>query len=74
MGTSIRIVAGMLTLACVALASTAEAQVGETGKLRLTGGVNTVAGVAGGGLTPWAVIGSNTTADQVGAADTTART
>jgi hypothetical protein len=68
MGTSIRIVAGMLALACVGLASTAEAQVGETGKLRLTGGVNTVDGVAGGGLTPWAVIGSNATADQVGAA------
>jgi hypothetical protein len=68
MGTSIRKVAWMLTMTCMALASTAEAQVGETGKLRLTGGVNTVDGVAGGGLTPWAVIGSNATADQVGAA------
>jgi hypothetical protein len=68
MRTSIRIAAGMITLACVASASTAEAQMGETGKLRLTGGVNTVDGVAGGGLTPWAVIGSNASADQVGAA------
>src|SRR5262245_60401615 len=67
MRTSIRIV-GVLALAWVALASTAEAQIGETGKLRLTGGVNSVDGVAGGGITPWAVIGSNASADQVGAA------
>jgi hypothetical protein len=65
---SIRHAAGIFALAFFTLASTAAAQVGETGKLRLTGGVNTVDGVAGGGLTPWAVIGSNATADQVGAA------
>jgi Protein of unknown function (DUF3034) len=68
MGISIRHRAGMFALAFMTLASTAAAQMGEAGKLRLTGGVNTVDGVAGGGLTPWAVIGSNASADQVGAA------
>ena len=68
MGTSIRRAAAMAALAVISLASAAAAQIGETGKLRLTGGVNTVDGVAGGGLTPWAVIGSNATADEVGAA------
>lgn len=38
----------------------------ETGKLLLTGGVSSIDGAAGGGLTPWAVIGSNATADQIG--------
>jgi hypothetical protein len=39
----------------------------DTGKLLLTGGVSSVDGVAGGGLTPWAVIGSNATDDEIGA-------
>ncbi|QRX82639.1 DUF3034 family protein [Glaciimonas sp. PAMC28666] len=39
----------------------------DTGKLLLTGGVSSIDGAAGGGLTPWAVIGSNATADQIGA-------
>jgi Protein of unknown function (DUF3034) len=39
----------------------------ETGKLRLTGGVSSIDGAAGGGLTPWAVIGSNASAGEVGA-------
>ena len=39
----------------------------DTGKLLLTGGVSTVDGAAGGGLTPWAVIGSNATAGEIGA-------
>lgn len=39
----------------------------DTGKLLLTGGVSTIAGSAGGGLTPWAVIGSNATEGEVGA-------
>lgn len=38
----------------------------ETGKLLLTGGVSTIAGSAGGGLTPWAVIGTNATEGEVG--------
>lgn len=37
------------------------------GKLLLTGGVSQVEGAAGGGLTPWAVIGGYGTRDQVGA-------
>jgi hypothetical protein len=37
-----------------------------TDKLLLTGGVSTVDGAAGGGISPWAVIGSNATADQMG--------
>jgi hypothetical protein len=36
-------------------------------KLPLTGGVNSIEGAAGGGLTPWAFIGGNGTKDQIGA-------
>jgi len=36
------------------------------GKLLLTGGVSTVEGAAGGGLTPWAVTGSYASAGEVG--------
>lgn len=39
----------------------------DSGKLLLTGGVSSIDGAAGGGLTPWAVIGSNATQGQVGA-------
>jgi hypothetical protein len=38
-----------------------------SGKLLLTGGVTQVEGAAGGGLTPWAVIGGYGTQDQIGA-------
>lgn len=38
----------------------------ETNKLLLTGGVSSVDGAAGGGLTPWAVIGSNATEGEIG--------
>lgn len=37
------------------------------GKLLLTGGVSSIDGAAGGGLTPWAVTGSYATNDEVGA-------
>ncbi|MGZ3304451.1 MAG: DUF3034 family protein [Asticcacaulis sp.] len=37
-----------------------------SGKLLLTGGVNTVEGTAGGGLTPWAVTGGYGAANQLG--------
>lgn len=37
-----------------------------TGKLRLTGGVSSVEGAAGGGISPWALIGSQGAADEVG--------
>lgn len=38
----------------------------DTGKLLLTGGVSSIDGAAGGGLTPWAVIGTNATDDEIG--------
>ncbi len=46
----------------------------DTGKLLLTGGVSSIDGAAGGGLTPWAVIGSNATAGEVGATAFVTRT
>ena len=39
----------------------------DSGKLLLTGGVSSIDGAAGGGLTPWAVTGSYATNGQVGA-------
>lgn len=39
----------------------------ETGKLLLTGGVSSVEGTAGGGITPWAVLGTQATDGEVGA-------
>lgn len=44
-------------------AATAQA---DRGKLLLSGGVSTIEGAAGGGLTPWAVIGSYATDGEVG--------
>ena len=43
-----------------------ETPTGTSGKLLLTGGVTQVEGSAGGGLTPWAVIGGYGTRDQIG--------
>ena len=54
----------LLAVCAVLAASTAQA---DTGKLLLTGGVSTIEGTAGGGLTPWAVIGSNATEGETGA-------
>jgi hypothetical protein len=53
------LIAGAFALLC------AGAQA-DTGKLLLTGGVSTIEGAAGGGLTPWAIIGSNATAGEIG--------
>ncbi len=39
----------------------------DTGKLKLTGGVSSVDGVAGGGISPWALIGTNATTSEWGA-------
>ncbi|WP_085339367.1 DUF3034 family protein [Aquidulcibacter paucihalophilus] len=39
-----------------------------SGRLKLTGGVNQIEGAAGGGFTPWALIGGYGTKDQVGGA------
>jgi len=56
----------LLASACgLALAGTAHA---ATDKLLLTGGVSTIDGAAGGGISPWAVIGSNATEGQWGVA------
>ena len=54
-----------LVLGVVTACAVAEA---DTGKLLLTGGVSTIEGAAGGGLSPWAVIGSNATDGETGAA------
>jgi hypothetical protein len=56
---------GQLALAACAAAACGLAQA-DTGKLVLTGGVSSIDGAAGGGLTPWAVIGSNATEGEVG--------
>ncbi len=45
----------------------------DTGKLVLTGGVTSVDGAAGGGLTPWAVIGTQATRGEWGASATSSR-
>ena len=54
-------------MAALALACSAGLAHADTGKLLLTGGVSTIAGSAGGGITPWAVIGTNATEGEVGA-------
>jgi hypothetical protein len=59
-----KLLATTLCLAAASLCATlAQA---DTGKLLLTGGVSSIDGAAGGGLTPWAVIGSNATAGEMG--------
>ena len=55
------------TLMAGALAAFSAGAQADTGKLLLTSGVSSVDGAAGGGLTPWAVIGSNATDDEIGA-------
>ncbi len=47
-------------------ATAVQTPTGTSGKLLLTGGVTQVEGAAGGGLTPWAVIGGYGTRDQIG--------
>ena len=42
----------------------APAFAGDGGKLLLTGGVSQLEGAAGGGITPWAVIGGYGTRDR----------
>ena len=54
-------------LALAAAAAFSTGAHADTGKLLLTGGVSSVEGAAGGGLTPWAVIGSNATDGEIGA-------
>ena len=58
------------TSATLATAADAQAQASDfttSSKLLLTGGVTNIEGSAGGGLTPWAIIGGYGTKDQIGA-------
>lgn len=57
---------GRVALAAVALALGTGAAQAADGKLLLTGGVASIDGAAGGGLTPWAVTASYATQGQVG--------
>jgi len=61
---------GALALLAAALALAHPHARAETDKLLLTGGVTSIDGAAGGGLTPWAVIGSNATEGEWGATAT----
>lgn len=58
-----KLVTSLVAASAVVFCAGAQA---ETGKLLLTGGVSSIDGAAGGGLTPWAVIGSNATAGETG--------
>lgn len=58
--------ARLLPLAAAAALLTAAPVHADTGKLLLTGGVSSVEGAAGGGISPWAVIGSQATEGEVG--------
>ncbi len=54
-------------LAAAALAVAAAGAAADTGKLRLTGGVTSIDGAAGGGISPWALTGTQATQGQWGA-------
>ena len=71
-----RMASATFALATFALVLGAGAAQAADGKLLLTGGVASIDGAAGGGLTPWAVTGSYATRGQVGgtAHVTTAKT
>ena len=67
---SARGIALALIVTGCALATTVHAQTSDfttSSKLLLTGGVTNIEGSAGGGLTPWAIIGGYGTRDQIGA-------
>ena len=66
----LRVASTLPLLAAVALASMHPRAHAATDKLLLTGGVTTIDGAAGGGLTPWAVIGTNASEGEFGAAAT----
>lgn len=65
MHSSIRRMAAAL-LALAAAGGHAQGLTHGSGKLLLTGGVSSIDGAAGGGLTPWAVTGSYATAGEFG--------
>jgi hypothetical protein len=58
---------GLATLLPAMSCNAAPARFGQGGKLLLTGGVSSIDGAAGGGLTPWAVTGSYATRGEIGA-------
>jgi hypothetical protein len=62
----VRAILGGLSAAAVLVPITAQAQTSFSNKLLLTGGVSQVEGAAGGGLTPWAVIGGYGTSNEIG--------
>jgi hypothetical protein len=62
--------AALSVLAATAFALVHAGAHAETDKLLLTGGVTSIDGAAGGGLTPWAVIGTNATEGEFGVAAT----
>jgi len=51
----------LLALSCSVWLGATPLAHADTGKLLLTGGVSTIEGAAGGGLSPWAVIGTQAT-------------
>lgn len=53
-------------LACACMLACTLGAHAERGKLLLTGGVSSIDGAAGGGLTPWAVTGSYATTGEIG--------
>jgi hypothetical protein len=55
-----------LALCAAAASAQSSAITSGSGKLLLTGGVSSIDGAAGGGLTPWAVTGSYATRNEVG--------
>ena len=61
------VLAGGLTSLPALAGDSGAAPANISGKLLLTGGVSQIEGAAGGGLTPWAVIGGYGTQDQIGA-------
>ena len=67
---SARGIALALIITAGTLATTVHAQTSDfttSSKLLLTGGITNIEGSAGGGLTPWAIIGGYGTRDQIGA-------
>lgn len=54
---------GLVFLAVLSMPTKASA---STGKLVLTGGVSTIEGAAGGGISPWALIGTQATDGEMG--------
>jgi len=62
-----RLQAALSTLFTAALLASGAAHA-DTGKLVLTGGVSSVEGASGGGISPWAVIGSQATEGEIGVA------